>query len=215
MFRLPFRRRSRSARLLAAPRAGLERVAEAISQAALADVFADLAVRSGVDLGDAAERVIGHLGDAVTRAESSAGVLADAETARQLREIAVHAAGRAAELAYMTGAERLIGRRRHSNRGLLLLSVAAGLAAGGAVAYLLVSRRAQNRQAPGALPAGQALVQSGQVAAATVASPFQQTIGRFQQRLRAAVHAALDAQAESERRLWHEYRTGGPPTYSE
>jgi hypothetical protein len=208
-------------RLFRRRRSRLERVAEAIPQVALADVFADLAARSGVDLGEAAERVFGRLSDAVMRAETSAGALADPETARQLREVAARAAGRAAELAYRRGAERLVVQQRRSHRGLLLLSVAAGIAAGSALAYLLVSRSAQRRLPPGGTAAtetaepsapGQALAVSGSRAVATVTSPFQGALTGLRRRVREATRAARDAQAESERRLWHEYRTGGTQT---
>jgi hypothetical protein len=50
-------------------------------------------------------------------------------------------------------------------------------------------------------------------AVATLTAPLQGPIKRIRWRLHEATRAARDAQAESERRLWHEYRTGGRSQY--
>jgi hypothetical protein len=217
-----FRRRSRSSALIEASRVGVERIREALPEAGLADIFVDLASRSGVDLGAVAERVFERLRDAISRAEAEASDLADTDTAQQLRDMAARAAGHAAELAYRTGAERLVEAavpRRHSrsNRGLILLG--AGLVAGGVVAYMALSRSGQSRSRPagqpapqpdetagGVTPPGTAITQGDQQAVVSTPSPIQQAVEGFRARLRAATRAARAQRSETERRLWWEYR---------
>lgn len=214
------RRRSRVSRLLDAPLENIGRVRESLPAAILADVLSDLAARTGVELADVADRVLERVGDAVSRAGAEAELLAETDRARQLRDLAMRA-GERAELAYRIGADRLLEavperRQRSSHRGLILFSAAAGLALGGAVAYLLLARPAERRpeehQAESGEAEGSDADRAGLIESPphSVAHPGPQ--GFFEelsQRFSHARRAARAAQRATERRLWHEYRTGG------
>lgn len=205
----PFRRRrapSPSA-LLDSSRAGMQRALGALPAASVADIFVDLAARTGVDLGEVAERVFDRLGDLAAQAGGQAGTLADTETARQLRDVAARAAGRAAEVAYRTGAERLLEvmpRRRKSHRGLLLLAVAGGLAAGAGIAYLLAQRRAEERRRLQAAAEGPAGV-AGETKEGQPPAPVNNLFDGVKQRFALARGEARTARAETERELWRQY----------
>jgi len=216
--RLFHRRRSRSAMLLEAPFAGVARMREALPGAGLADIFAELAARTGVDLSDVADRVVERVGEVISRAGAEAEVLADSDRARQLRDLAGRA-GEHAELAYRLGAERLLEaipeRQHRSHRGLILLSAGVGLAIGGAVAYFLLARPAERR--PSEQPTEPTSTEGGEGAPLAepvdraithAAAPAQGLLSEIQHRLTLARRAARAAQTATERRLWREYRSG-------
>jgi hypothetical protein len=218
--RLLPRRRSRVSRLLDTPREGIERVRESISASGIpvpaipvpspADLLADLAARTGVDLAEVAARLLARAGEAATRASTEAELLVESDRARQLRDLAARAAEQA-ELAYAASAsrvmERVPQRRRQSHRGLILLSAAIGLAIGGGIAYFLIARPAERRPddqggEPGDPIAGESVSRSP----ATRQSPgFFAELG---ERLTRARRAARATQSATERRLWREYRSG-------
>jgi hypothetical protein len=224
MMRLFRHRRSRVSRLLDSPREGIEALRESISASGIpvpaipvpspADLLADLAARTGVDLADVAERLLARAGEAVARAGTEVELLAESDRARQLRDLAVRAAEQA-DLAYATSAARVIEslpqRRRRSHRGLILLSAVIGLAIGGGIAYFLVARPAERRPdelggepgAPGDPIGGESVSQSPAVRQ----SPG--ILAELGERITRARRAARATQSATERRLWREYRSGG------
>lgn len=213
----PFRRRRRTrpAALLDASRATVERALDALPSSSVADIFVDLASRTGVDLGEVAERVFDRLGELAAQAGDEAAGLADTDTARQLRDLAARAAGRAAELAYRTGTERLletVPRRRRSHRGLFVMGAAAGVAIAGGLAYLAAQRRAEERRRQagaigeaGAQETGVSLTEMPRVAVAKATAPVNNFLDRLRHRFATARSEAKAAQAETERGLWRQY----------
>jgi hypothetical protein len=225
IFRLFRRRRSPAAGLLEAPLAGLERLREALPDAGLADVFIDLAARTGVDLGEVAERVFDRLGEVVTRAGSEAEELAEGDRARQLRALASRAAERA-DLAYRMAAERVLealpeSRRQRSQRGWILLSAGLGLAAGWALVYFFLSRPpagSPDQRVSGPPDPEADALDSEAANPAIPVEPARRAIvprsapgvfGEIISRLTTARRAARAAQTSKERQLWREYHSGG------
>jgi hypothetical protein len=218
------RRRSPAASLLEGSLAGLDRLREALPDAGLADIVADLAVRTGVDLGEVAERVFERVGEVVARAGIEAEELTEGDRARQLRALAGRAAERA-DLAYRMGAERVLEalperRRQRSQRGWILLSAGLGLAAGGAVVYFVLSKPPVHppNQPPSSPPepvggaveseATPPAIPNERTPRAFAPRPAPGVFGEIIKRLTAARRAARAAQTSKERQLWREYHSG-------
>jgi hypothetical protein len=214
-----FRRRRRvSAALLDAPRAGIERAMGALPSNHVADLVVDLASRTGVDLGEVADRLLERIGDLASRAGDEAMGLADTDTARQLRGAAARAAGNATEFVYRSGGERLLDvlprRRSRTRRRVVLFGVLAGLTAAGAAGYVVASRRAEQRRQDAAaqlsdtdsVSAGStSLSEIPRAAAEKVTAPVSGLLGNLRRRWQVARGEAKTAQVETERELWREY----------
>ena len=221
--RLLRRRRSPAAGLLEESLAGIERLRDALPDGGLADIVSDLAVRTGVDLGEVAERVFDRVGEVVARAGIEAEELAEGDRGRQLRALAARAAERA-DLAYRMGAERLLEalperRRQRSQRGWILLSAGLGLAAGGALVYFFLSKppvQPPDQRASASPEPANGDAESGDALPVIPDEPTRRAIaprsapgvlGEIVNRLTAARRAARAAQTSKERQLWREYRS--------
>ena len=224
-FLKPFqRRKSRTAGLLAASRAGVERAIEALPEAGLADMLLDLAARSGVDLGDLVERAVERAGTLAARAGESTSSLVQSQAARELAE---RARVRAAELAVRAGAAGLgsaLAPRRRRSRLPLALGLIGGIAAGSALAYLLTTRQGAELRAkllgqPAPVIEEETVVvvvEGSEIPVANPsappptarvrsANPVQNVMETIRLRYREARNAARQTQEETARTLWREY----------
>jgi hypothetical protein len=218
MLRLFRRRRTIPTALLDAPRAGIERAIGVLPSSHVADLVADLASRTGVDLSEVADRLLERIGDLATRAGDEAMGLADTDRARQFRGAAARAAGNATEFVYRSGGERLLDalprRRNRTRRRVMIFGALAGLTAAAAAGYIMASRRAEERRrAAAALPPGTDDATTGgtslgdipRAAAERVTAPVTGLVGNLRQRWQTAHGEGKTAQAETERELWREY----------
>ncbi|MGI8553709.1 MAG: YtxH domain-containing protein [Dehalococcoidia bacterium] len=226
----PFRRRkSRTAALLQAPRAGVDRVRDSLPETHLTDAFLDLATRTGIDLGDLLGRGVDRLGDLAGRANEGAGNLKKRDSGKQALQTAAQARQSVAELAARAGAQRLssaIAAKRPS-RTPLVTGVLAGLAAGGVLAYFLAPRRGPELRArltgrpapprePFVKPSEQIVIrpmdideptgEPGPNSARTgIMAPAHNLMDRLRQRYDQARGEAKLTQEETQRQLWRDY----------
>lgn len=199
------------------------RAAERVNElAALAGGAGDLTqTQAGRQVRETAQRVQRQAGrQAQEVAETAQRV--QRQAGRQAHEVALRLREGAGSLAAQAGAESLaatIVPRRRRSRWPLLLGLAAGIAAGGILAYLFAPRRrvpaARIEAVPAATPpapAPTAVVPASVPAPPSLPRPPSRTaMGAIRERFNQARREGQRAREARERELWRQYRQDMEP----
>jgi hypothetical protein len=204
----------------------VDRALSALPASVTADALGELLARGNADLGERAGQIMERLGRLATQVGEEAANLSESDAAAQIRGLATRAAGRTAQLASLSGVERMFApppppRRRGSDVGLLLLAAGAGFAVGGGLILLLTQRRKAAPQPPaagrgpahgvapgetGSEPEMDATADAEAAPGAQVSAALDRTFSSLRGRIEAAKNEARRTREQVERRLWRQYR---------